>query len=238
MIRSSFGALVVASLCAASVAGCASSQDAYVKAKNSNSAAATDQAKATDKATGSATKPAATAKPGATKSTPARSGECPKADELEMAETKASDKVGKPVTIKGATGTATISEVDPGETPKFTFKDSPFTVKKTGVKVLSEGDGAVVPVGSTVTVEYFGVNGRDGNNFDSSYKRGKPATFPLNRVVKGFSKAIQCQKIGSHLVVAMTPEDGYGASGSPRAGIQPTDTLLFYIEIKGVDDGK
>lgn len=194
MIRSTFGILAVASLSAASLAGCAASED-------SGNAAPAD---------------------------------CPKAADLDVVADTAGDKVGKPVTIKGATGTATVSEVEPGETPKFTFKDAPFTVTKTGVKVLSEGSGKSVPVGSTVTVNYHGINGRDGNNFDSSFTRGKPATFSLNEVVRGFSKAIQCQKIGTHLVVAMTPKDGYGANGNRRAGIEGTDTLLFYIEIKGV----
>lgn len=227
MIRSTFGTLLVASLCAASVAGCASSQDAYTKAKNGNTAAADGKTSEAGKGDD-------------TKKTPAEPKECPKADELKTVKADGNDKVGKPITLKGASGTATVSEVEPGEQPKFVFKDSPFTVSKTGVKVLVEGDGAVVPMDSTVTVNYHGMNGRDGNNFDSSYKKegAVPATFPLNRVVKGFSKAIQCQKIGTHLVVAMTPEDGYGARGNPQAKIKGTDTLLFYIEIKGIDDGK
>jgi peptidylprolyl isomerase len=76
----------------------------------------------------------------------------------------------------------------------------------------------------------MGVNGRDGTVFDSSYERGTPAEFPLNRVVPGFQKAIAGQKVGSTVAVAMASADGY-PDGQPSAGIQQGDTLVFAIKI-------
>ena len=66
----------------------------------------------------------------------------------------------------------------------------PFKVTQTQVHTLKAGDGPVVADDATVTVCYMGVNGRDGSVFDSSYQRGEPVNFPLNRVVPGFQKAI------------------------------------------------
>jgi len=76
----------------------------------------------------------------------------------------------------------------------------------------------------------MGVNGRDGNVFDSAYERGTPADFPLTGVVPGFQKAIAGQKVGSTVAVAMDPADGY-PEGQPAAGIQKGDSLVFAIKI-------
>ncbi|HSA41721.1 MAG TPA: FKBP-type peptidyl-prolyl cis-trans isomerase, partial [Mycobacterium sp.] len=95
------------------------------------------------------------------------------------------------------------------------------------------GDGPVVADTATVSVCYEGVNGRDGNVFDSAYQRGAPVEFPLTNVVPGFQKAIAGQKIGSTVAVAMVPADGY-PQGEPRAGIQKGDSLIFAIKILDV----
>ena len=98
---------------------------------------------------------------------------------------------------------------------------------------LQAGSGPVVADTATVAVCYMGVNGRDGTVFDSSYERGEPAEFPLDRVVPGFQKAIAGQNVGSTVAVAMAPEDGY-PEGQPSAGIQKGDSLVFAIKILGV----
>ena len=88
--------------------------------------------------------------------------------------------------------------------------------------------------GATVEVDYAGVACSTGVLFDSSYERGSAATFPLYGVVPGFAKAIAGQKVGSDVIVAMTPEDGYGTQGNPQAGIEGTDTLIFFIHINEI----
>lgn len=136
--------------------------------------------------------------------------------------------------IEGAQGTLTVTPPASGDAPQVDI-NGPFSVSETVVTTVTEGTGEVVPEKAEVTVDYHGVNGRDGNNFDSSYKRGAPVSFPLDGVVKGFAKAIAGQKVGSDVVVAMTPEDGYGRRGNPMAGIQGDDTLVFFIHIHGVN---
>ncbi|GJF09307.1 hypothetical protein NGTWS0302_36330 [Mycolicibacterium cyprinidarum] len=103
---------------------------------------------------------------------------------------------------------------------------------ETQVHTLAAGDGPVVADTATASVCYLGVNGRDGDVFDSSYERGAPVDFPLDGVVAGFQKAIAGQTVGSTVAVAMTSADGY-PNGQPAAGIQPGDTLIFAIKILG-----
>ncbi len=134
-------------------------------------------------------------------------------------------------TLPGATGSVAVAGSTDTAAPLVTV-EAPFTVAQTQVQTLKAGDGPVVPGTATVTVCYMGVNGRDGSVFDSSYQRGAPVEFALNRVVPGFQKAITGQKVGSTVAVAVTSADGY-PNGQPRAGIQPGDSLVFAIKILG-----
>ena len=132
-------------------------------------------------------------------------------------------------TFSGSNGSIAVIGPTADAGPKVTV-DGPFSVTETTVHTVSAGDGPTVGETATVSVCYMGVNGRNGNVFDSSYQRGAPAAFQLNQVVPGFQKAIAGQKVGSTVAVAMTPDDGYPA-GQPSAGIEPGDTLIFAIKI-------
>lgn len=132
-------------------------------------------------------------------------------------------------TLAGSTGSVAVSGSTDATAPSVNVQ-APFSVAETQVHTLHAGDGPVVADTATVSVCYMGVNGRDGSVFDSSYQRGAPVDFPLNRVVPGFQKAIAGQKVGSTVGVAMTSADGY-PDGQPSAGIQPGDTLVFAIKI-------
>ncbi|MGB3477323.1 MAG: FKBP-type peptidyl-prolyl cis-trans isomerase [Mycobacterium sp.] len=132
-------------------------------------------------------------------------------------------------TLKGATGSIAVTGSTNSAAPSVVVT-GPFKVTQTEVHTLHAGDGRVVGDTATVSVCYMGVNGRDGSVFDSSYERGKPVDFGLDRVVPGFQKAIAGQKVGSTVAVAMVPADGY-PEGQPAAGILPGDTLVFAIKI-------
>ncbi|MGV0626287.1 FKBP-type peptidyl-prolyl cis-trans isomerase [Mycolicibacter minnesotensis] len=132
-------------------------------------------------------------------------------------------------TLKGATGSIAVTGSTDTTAPSVVVS-GPFKVSQTQVHTLHAGQGRAVADNATVSVCYMGVNGRDGSVFDSSYQRGKPVDFGLDRVVPGFQKAIAGQKIGSTVAVAMVPADGY-PQGQPAAGILPGDTLVFAIKI-------
>jgi len=159
----------------------------------------------------------------------------PKSDATQSdATTGTQSGGGSTITLPTATGDLEVTLPSGANGPQIKVLKTPYSVTQTQVKTLKEGDGPVVGENATVSVDYLGVNGRDGKPFDSSYQRGSAATFPLNGVVPGFAKAIAGQKVGSDVIVAMTPEDGYGSSGQPAAGIEGTDTLIFFIHINEV----
>jgi FKBP-type peptidyl-prolyl cis-trans isomerase FklB len=96
-------------------------------------------------------------------------------------------------------------------------------------KVITPGTGAMPKAGDTVTVHYRGTS-IDGKEFDSSHKRGQPATFPVGGVIKGWTEALQLMKVGSKWQVVIPPELGYGEQGAGGA-IGPNATLVFEVEL-------
>ncbi|MCX8037823.1 MAG: FKBP-type peptidyl-prolyl cis-trans isomerase [Candidatus Sumerlaeia bacterium] len=110
--------------------------------------------------------------------------------------------------------------------------------KKPGVKttasglqylVLSEGKGPKPQATDRVRVHYRGTL-LNGKEFDSSYKRGQPAEFPLNRVIPGWSEGVQLMNVGSKYRLFVPSELGY-RDQSPSEMIGPNSTLVFEVEL-------
>ncbi len=101
-------------------------------------------------------------------------------------------------------------------------------------KVIREGTGKRPGPTSRVTVNYEGRH-IDGKVFDSSYKRNKPITFGLNRVIKGWTEGLQLMKEGAHYQLFIPPELAYGHRGA-GAAIGPSETLIFDVELLKVED--
>lgn len=101
------------------------------------------------------------------------------------------------------------------------------------VQPLIEGSGAIVEAGQTITVHYVGALWATGEEFDASWDRGAPTEFPIGQggVIPGWDTGLVGQKVGSQILLIVPPADGYGAEGQPSAGIGPTDTLVFVVDI-------
>lgn len=96
-------------------------------------------------------------------------------------------------------------------------------------KILSAGTGAKPTASDTVVCNYKGtlVNGTE---FDSSYKRGKPAEFPVGGVIKGWTEALQLMPVGSKWQLFIPPDLAYGPRGAGGL-IGPDSTLVFEVEL-------
>jgi FKBP-type peptidyl-prolyl cis-trans isomerase FklB len=96
-------------------------------------------------------------------------------------------------------------------------------------KVLAEGTGNTPGPADTVTVNYRGTL-VDGSEFDSSYKRGEPATFPVNGVISGWTEALQLMKEGAKWQLFIPSALAYGERGAGPV-IGPNATLVFDVEL-------
>jgi FKBP-type peptidyl-prolyl cis-trans isomerase FklB len=96
-------------------------------------------------------------------------------------------------------------------------------------KVLKEGSGTKPTTNDTVTVNYRGTT-IDGKEFDSSAKRGQPAKFPVTRVVKGWTEALQLMPVGSKWEIYLPSTLAYGDMGSGPV-IEPGAALVFEVEL-------
>ena len=100
-------------------------------------------------------------------------------------------------------------------------------------KVLKEGKGKTPQATDTVEVHYKGTL-LDGTEFDSSIKRGQPATFPLNRVIPGWTEGVQLMKEGAKYQFTIPSKLAYGERGTPGGPIPPNSTLIFEVELISV----
>jgi len=98
-------------------------------------------------------------------------------------------------------------------------------------EVLVKGDGSMPADTSEVEVHYEGTL-IDGTVFDSSYERGEPISFPLNRVISGWTEGVQLMPVGSTYKFYIPSELGYGSQGT--GPIPPNSVLIFKIELLGI----
>jgi FKBP-type peptidyl-prolyl cis-trans isomerase FkpA/FKBP-type peptidyl-prolyl cis-trans isomerase FklB len=100
-------------------------------------------------------------------------------------------------------------------------------------EVITKGDGAKPKATDKVKVHYRGTL-LNGDEFDSSYKRGQPISFPLNGVIPGWTEGVQLMKVGSTFKFVIPSELAYGDRGAgPQIG--PGATLIFEVELLGIE---
>jgi peptidylprolyl isomerase len=104
--------------------------------------------------------------------------------------------------------------------------------KELEVKDLEEGSGAEAKSGDKVTVQYVGVDYKNGKEFDSSWNRNEPLPLTLGAglVIPGWEKGIEGMKVGGRRELIIPPELAYGEEGRPPA-IPPNETLVFVIDL-------
>src|SRR5438046_5457560 len=146
-------------------------------------------------------------------------------------------KVSKEMREKKAAATKEAADKNTKEGEKFLAENKAKPGVKTTAsglqyKVEKEGSGTPPKETDTVEVNYRGTL-IDGTEFDSSYKRGEPATFPVNRVIKGWTEALQLMKPGGKFKLFIPSNLAYGPGGA-GGDIGPNATLTFEVELLSV----
>jgi len=100
---------------------------------------------------------------------------------------------------------------------------------------LAIGDGEEAKEGQNVSVHYVGVSHSTGEEFDASWNRGAPFSFPLGagRVISGWDRGVAGMKIGGRRRLVIPPHLGYGSRGAGGA-IKPNETLIFVVDLLGL----
>ncbi|MBC8258330.1 MAG: FKBP-type peptidyl-prolyl cis-trans isomerase [SAR324 cluster bacterium] len=133
-----------------------------------------------------------------------------------------------PYTVTNVSTPATSNKED-----KMTNSASTETITTASglqYSILSEGSGSENPGPSSVVSVHYRGRLTDGIEFDSSYKRNQPATFPVNGVIRGWTEALQMMKVGDKWELTIPPELGYGSQGAGNT-IPPDATLIFEVEL-------
>jgi FKBP-type peptidyl-prolyl cis-trans isomerase FkpA len=100
-------------------------------------------------------------------------------------------------------------------------------------RTLKEGTGPSPKATDTVRVHYKGTF-PDGKEFDSSYQRGEPTEFPLNRVIKCWTEGVQKMKVGGKAKLTCPPALAYGERGAGGGAIPPNAVLQFEVELLSI----
>ena len=149
-----------------------------------------------------------------------------KAPGVETAPSAGATEVSVPTTPKPPPALA--------NKPTVTVPTGPAPTKLV-TKDLVAGTGQTVKAGQTVTVNYVGVLYKNGKEFDSSWKTGQPATFPLTAggVIPGWVQGIPGMKVGGRRELIIPPALAYGKKGSGTT-IPPNSTLVFVVDLLSI----
>ena len=163
------------------------------------------------------------------------SGAKPLLTDEQMKETMSTFQ--KEMVAKQAAAKKAAGEKNAAESKKFLAENKTKEGVKTTAsglqyKVIKEGTGPSPKATETVKVNYRGTT-IDGTEFDSSFKRGQPASFPVNRVIKGWTEGLQLMKVGSKYQFFVPADLAYGERGA-GSDIGPNATLIFDVELLAI----
>ena len=130
------------------------------------------------------------------------------------------------------TSSKELAAIEERGKPEVTVPPAPATELK--ITDLVEGTGPAVQPTDSVTVHYVGVGQQSGKEFDSSWSRGEPISFPLNGVIKGWSEGLVGMKVGGRRELVIPGSLAYGPN-PPSPDIAPDETLVFVVDLVAIN---
>ncbi|WP_460446629.1 FKBP-type peptidyl-prolyl cis-trans isomerase [Angustibacter aerolatus] len=132
----------------------------------------------------------------------------------------------------GALQTVQVSG-DAGKKPTVKLGSTPTKLTASGTRVLKPGTGATIAKGQRVTLDYLLVNGTSGKEADTTWGKSK-ANFLADpaKFMPGLANGMIGQKVGSRVLVGVTPKDGFADTGNQQLGIAADDTMLFVLDLE------
>lgn len=127
----------------------------------------------------------------------------------------------------------TEADVDGTTVPALELATVPLSVGETSVQEIESGEGEGATAEQDVHLRYMAVNGTTGEEILSTFPTDETVTMSLanENLLPGFLNTLEGAAVGDAFIVAMSPEDGFGEMGNPQLGINPTDTVVFYVEV-------
>ena len=147
----------------------------------------------------------------------------------------AGDRLGGRADTSGTSVDTSGGSVDTTGTGPAIIPQSRYTTTASGLKYydLQTGSGPSPDTSDRVRVHYTGWLRSDSSTFDSSYDRGRPATFQLTRVVDGWTEGLKSMQVGGTRQLVIPPDLAYGAQG--RGPIPSDATLIFEVKLLGIE---
>jgi peptidylprolyl isomerase len=128
----------------------------------------------------------------------------------------------------GTEGVVVTGSID--KAPTVTLGADTAKVSTLTVCDLIKGTGDTVTAGSSITAQYVGIGAASGKKFDSSWDRGKAATFSLSQVIEGWTKGLPGMRIGGRRLLVIPGAQAYGANPPSGSGIAANEALVFVVD--------
>src|SRR3954447_16640254 len=172
-------------------------------------------------------------------------------DNKKTTDTSSSDQASQPAETQTETTETQPADTSSSGSGKVVVSKSTSLAKKPTIPKQNgdppsqlvksdvvKGKGATAQAGDMVTVQYVGVRFRDGKQFDASWDRGQPFTFPLGagQVIPGWDQGVAGMKVGGRRQLTIPSDLAYGAQGAPP-DIAPNETLVFVVDLEKVQKG-
>ncbi|WP_161958395.1 FKBP-type peptidyl-prolyl cis-trans isomerase [Ornithinimicrobium cavernae] len=147
------------------------------------------------------------------------------------------DAAATSIAPNGSAEDVTLTEADADGTtvPALELTKTPLSVGETSVQEIEPGEGEGATAEQDVELKYLAVNGTTGEEILSTFPTDETVSMSLANpnLLPGFLNTLEGSKPGQKMIIAMSPEDGFGEQGNAQLGIGPTDTVVFYVEVVG-----